>query len=323
MSRARGLLERLQQRVGEAAVAHSAAQKATNDAPGAEVSFAPKAPTSDVRQLVEALSALSPTKQVSVCELWPGPEIKLDNGVTVTARSKKERRRFTKPVDAEVIEWFGGFSGGDVFYDVGANCGSLTLAAGAMHGDGVRIVAIEPGYANFESLARNLSTNDMLGFVIPLQIALLDHTCLEPINYYKSTAAGTSLHAVGQALDHEDNEFTPVETQMVLAYALDDLIEQLKLPEPTYVKIDVDGTEGPLLQGAVRTLARGVIKELLVEIVDHDRTGSRLTAAQALLKDHGYELAQSFNHHEDNSKSFVADHLFRRRRAPPAAEPRP
>jgi FkbM family methyltransferase len=151
----------------------------------------------------------------------------------------------------------------------------------------------------------------MLGFVIPLQIALLDRTGLEPISYYKSTAAGTSLHSVGRAVDHEDNEFKPVETQIVPAYRLDDLVEVLKLPEPTHVTIDVDGTEGPLLQGATGILARGSIRELLVEIVDHDRAGTRLASVRSLLESHGYERAETFRHHEEDSASFVADHLFR------------
>jgi len=291
------LLGRLQRRSGDAAAASP-----------------PEAPANDLPSLLEALNKLSPNKQVNVYEQWPGPQFTLDHGVTVTARSTKERRRFVRPIDAPMLEWLGGLAAGDVFYDVGANCGSLTLAAGAMHGDGVKIVAIEPGYANFESLARNLSHNGMLGFVVPLQVALLDRTGLEPINYYRSTAAGTSLHAVGRPLDHEDNEFTPVETQMVPAYALDDLIDLLKLPEPTHVKVDVDGTEGPLLLGATKTLARGAIEELLVEIVDHDRAGTRLSGVRTLLERHGYEPEETFRHNAEDSESFVADHLFRRHR---------
>ncbi|HUR86533.1 MAG TPA: FkbM family methyltransferase [Solirubrobacteraceae bacterium] len=279
---------------------------------------AASAPTSsayaqrEVVDLVDALKALSEKKQIAVCEAWQGPELKLAHGVTVTARSKKERRRFVRPVDDEVLEWFESFGDGDVFYDIGANCGSLTLAAAGMHRNRITIVAIEPGYANFESLVRNLSRNGMLSFVIPLQIALLERTGLESINYYGSTLAGASLHAVGRAVEHEDKEFTPVETQMIPGYALDDVIEALELPEPTHLKIDVDGAEGALLRGATRTLARGGISELLLEIVDHDRSGSRLESARALLEQHGYELAETFDHHPDNSESFVADHLFRR-----------
>jgi len=153
-----------------------------------------------------------------------------------------------------------------------------------------------------------------------LQIALLDRTGLEPINYHKSVAAGASLHAVGAVVvDHEEKAFTPVETQMIPAYTLDDLIAVLDVPAPTHLKIDVDGAERPLLRGAARTLARGTIKELLVEVVDHDRRGTRLATIKDLLAAHGYEPAQRFTHHEDDSASFVADHLFRRRDGAPGA----
>jgi FkbM family methyltransferase len=291
MSRARGLLERFQHR-GD----------------GAE----PEDDKVDVPFLLETLDAMSPNKQLVFSERWAGTEVDLGNGVKVTARSKKEHRRFVRPIETEVLEWLRALRPGAVFYDIGANCGSLTFAAAAAHGDAVRIVAIEPGFANFESLTRNLSANGMLGYVIPLQVALLDHTRLEPINYYRSTGAGTSLHAVGRPLDHEDNEFRPVETQMVPAFSLDDLVELLSLPEPTHVKVDVDGIEGPVLEGATRTLARGKIEELLVEIVDHDRAGTRLAAIQRLLEPHGYALAETIGHNADDDRSFVADYLFRR-----------
>jgi O-methyltransferase len=279
----------------------------------------------DPEFLAEALNRLGPGKQLTLHELWPATEIELPNGLRVTARSKKESGRFTKPLEPEVLEWLGSLQAGDVFYDIGANCGTLTLAAAAMHGDAIKIVAIEPGYANFESLARNLSHNGMLGYVTPLQVALLDRTRLEPINYYASTAAGTSLHAVGRPVDHEDNEFTPVETQMVPAFALDELIERLDLPAPTHVKVDVDGAEGPLLEGAVATLAGGTISELMIEIVDHDRAGTRLEQTRSFLERHGFGLVDTLAHNPGSTESFVADHLFRRSASAvpkaPAAQP--
>ena len=81
---------------------------------------------------------------------------------------------------------------------------------------------------------------------------------------------------------------------------------------PTHVKIDVDGVEGPLLEGATRPLASGSIQELLVEIVDHDRAGTRIAAIRPYLQQHGYDLAETVHHHPGDIESFVADHLFRR-----------
>jgi len=259
-----------------------------------------------VDSIVEALESLSLKKQVNLCELWRGPQLAIGDDLTVTVRSTKERRRFVRTIDEHLLSWFGGFQAGDVFYDIGANCGALTLAAGAMHRDRIRIVAIEPGFASFDSLARNLAQNAMLGFVIPLQVALLDRTGLQTLHYNLSTSAGTAVHAVGQPVDQDGNAFTPVEAQTIPAYALDDLIELLGLPHPTVMKIDVDGYEDPILRGARRTLERGVIRELLVEVIDHDAAGTRLASVQRLLEGYGYELEQAFRHHS----SAIADQLF-------------
>ena len=278
-----------------------------------------KARSADViESLVETLRALSPSKQASVFERCPWIEAQLESGLTVTARSKKELRRLTRPQEPAMLEWLGTFGEGEVFYDVGANCGTVTLAAGVMHRERITIVAIEPGYTNFESLVRNLSHNSMLGFTIPLQVALKDRTGIERLNYYGGTGAGGALHAIGEPVDYLGNRFTAVEAQLMPAYALDDLVGVLKLPLPTRAKIDVDGHEGPLLQGAVDTLARGSINDLVIEIVDHDRQGTRLRTIEDFMRRYDYECVDAFQHGGDDS--FVSDHVFRRRgwkRAPP------
>jgi FkbM family methyltransferase len=259
-----------------------------------------------IESLVETLRSLSPSKQARVLDLWPWIEAQIDGGLTVTARSKKELQRLTRPQDPAMLDWLATFEEGEVFYDVGANCGTVTLAAGAMHRDRI---------TNFESLVRNLSRNGVLRFTIPLQVALKDRTGIERLNYYGSTGAGTALHAIGNAVDYEGNPFTPVEAQLMPAYALDDLVAVLKLPLPTRMKIDVDGHEGPLLKGAGDTLARGSINELLIEVVDHDRQGTRLDDVKDVMRRCGYEIVDAFRHGGEGS--FVSDYLFRRTRQRP------
>lgn len=261
-------------------------------------------------QLAEEVRSLSPSKQLRLVGGWPGVELRTPEGLTVFARSKKERLRFTRERSDEMDAWLKSFGAGDVFYDIGANCGSLTLAVAALHQGRVPSVAIEPGYGNFESLVRNLSSSGQLGSVIPLQVALNDTTSVQPMNYFRSTEAGTSLHAVGAAIDHEGRPFQPVEVQMVPAFRLDDLVETLRLPAPTRVKIDVDGFEESVIRGAERVLESGSVRELAIEIVDHDRAGSRPDAISAFLGQHGYELSRVFHHHGETS--FVADYLFAR-----------
>jgi FkbM family methyltransferase len=272
--------------------------------------------TPDHKQVLDALQRLSPKKRALVIEaLIPEGTMsgETPEGARVTARTPKELWRFTRR-DPRVVEWMQGFEAGDVFYDIGANVGGMTLAAAAMHGDRIRIVAIEPSFASFESLTRNLSLNGFLSFTIPLQVALLDRTGLEPMNY-QSIAAGTALHGVGEAVDHLGHRFTPVEVQMVPTFKLDDLIEILKLPAPTRIKCDVDGYEGCVLRGATRTLAAGTVSEIVIEVVNHDAAGTRLKSVADLLGAYGYEIAKTFQHATPGSEdeSCVADYLFQRR----------
>ena len=277
----------------------------------------------DYRELAKALQSLTPRKQAAVLQLWPWIETKLEDGLTISARTKKELRRFTRPKDPAMAEWLRSFDEDEVFYDIGANCGSLTLMAGAMHRGRIRIVAIEPSFASFESLARNLSQNDMLEFTIPLQMALLDRTGIEPM-YYASKDAGTSTHAVGEPIDFQGNEFAPVEVQMMPTYRLDDLIELLDLPLPTRVKIDVDGNEPAVIEGASGALARGTVKDLAVEVVDRDQAGTTLESTRSLLAGYGYELADAFRHSHGREPTMqpgeTADFLFRRRDSDPSAD---
>jgi FkbM family methyltransferase len=261
--------------------------------------------------IVERLNSMSETKQLNVMEEWGGVEVELDHGLSITALTKKELRRFTRPREPSMMNWLRSFEPGEVFYDIGANCGSLTLEAAAMHRGQITVVAIEPGYGSFESLARNLARNDLMSSTIPLQVALLDRTGLEPMNYYRSTNAGTSLHAVGAPVDQYGQEFTPVAAQMMPTYALDDLIEVLELPRPTRVKIDVDGYEEPVLRGSPKTLAAGTIRELAVEVINHDGQGTRLEMVGQLLEPHGYALTERFSHGDTEKQGFVSDYLFR------------
>ena len=279
---------------------------------------AAKAPRLTPEQLVEAFRALSRSKQGYVLEaVGAGLEADTPDGLHVTARSRKELRRFVREKDTAVVDWMRRFEAGEAFYDIGANCGGLTLTAGAMHRDRITIVAIEPSFGSFESLARNLSGNRMLSFVVPLQVALLDRTGLATM-YYRSTAAGTSLHAVGAPVGHTGERFEAVETQLLPTFTLDDLIAVLKLPPPTRVKIDVDGYEAQVLRGATRLLAARTIRDMVVEVVNHDGQHSRLAEVRAFLAEYGYHLTSTLDHSE-LPESIVADYWFTRGAEAPGA----
>jgi len=141
---------------------------------------------------------------------------------------------------------------GSVFLDIGANIGSYTLMAAAL---GHAVIAIEPGYANFHHLARNLALNNVMDRVFPIQCALSDKAGMDWLHYGDLTA-GAASHAMGQPVPG----LVPMlwHKQIVPTWPLDKLVADLGLPQPQFLKLDVDGHESKVVAGAEETLRRCV-----------------------------------------------------------------
>lgn len=165
----------------------------------------------------------------------------------------------------------------DVLYDVGANVGAYSLIAAAIRPKAT-VVAFEPGPANYAGLCRNVALNDRAGTIVPLPVGLAAETHLGALRL-TDPAPGAADHV----LDGDAGEGGDVP---VLAYALDDVVETFRLPPPTLLKVDVDGSEDAVLAGAASALANPVLRSLIVE-VDVGRT----EAVLEILGRHGFVLA--------------------------------
>lgn len=265
-----------------------------------------------VHAAIRGISALTAKKQILAIESLQCAFVDATpEGRTVTAGSRREISRFAAPLAPEILAWLQSFRSDDVFYDIGANCGGVVLRARGLHGDRLRVVAVEPGAANFASLARNVLHRPSETPVIALQAALMDTTGLRCLYYNRDTDSGSALHAIGEARDYRGEAFAPAAAQLVPVYALDDLIRLFDLPLPTRVKIDVDGHEVDVLRGARQTLSSASIEDVLVEIVNHDSRDSRLNAARQLLEAEGFVLHAVVQH----AAPTIADYLFTRRGA--------
>ena len=150
----------------------------------------------------------------------------------------------------------------DVLYDIGANVGAYSLVAARSPKAGARVFAFEPVYSTFAALTENVIINGLADRVAPIPVALGSRTALDTLNL-RILEAGGARHLLGDAT--EDS----VHAQPVLNYRLDDLVQVLGLPGPTHIKLDVDGNELDVLDGAPRILASAELRSLLCEL-DHD-----------------------------------------------------
>ena len=161
------------------------------------------------------------------------------------------------------IDWLHGRVGaGDVLYDIGANVGAYSLVAAKKPGGGARVFSFEPNYATVASLCANILLNDVAGQVTPLPIALSSGTGASVLSL-QSIEPGTARHLLGYGVE---DDATAVYQQPVITFRLDDAIEMFRLPLPNHIKLDVDGGEFGVLEGAARTLASPTLRSILIEV---------------------------------------------------------
>ena len=165
--------------------------------------------------------------------------------------------------EPDTVEWVQGFQKDSIFLDVGANVGIYTVLAAKV--TGCYVYAIEPESQNYAILNRNIVVNKILERTTAYAIALSDITGFDKL-YLSDFVSGSSCHSYGEQVDFN---LEPVQTglhQGCYATTIDELVENGSIPCPTYVKIDVDGIEHKIIDGAKKTLGNQNLKSILVEL---------------------------------------------------------
>lgn len=162
--------------------------------------------------------------------------------------------------EPETLAWIDEFGAGDTLWDIGANIGLYALYAAL--DPTVRVYAFEPSAFNFGVLVEHVALNGMGARVKPLCVALgrsgeLGELCM------RHTDAGHGSNALNIAANNF-GAFEPTFKQAIPVFSIDGFRELFGLPAPDHMKIDVDGIELGIVQGAERTLP--MVKSLLVEI---------------------------------------------------------
>lgn len=196
---------------------------------------------------------------------------------SVTVGTGRYRFRFSTPAftpywraqtffakEPETLEWIDGFSPEDVLYDIGANVGIYTVYA-AVTGKARKILAFEPESQNYALLNENVFINNIEDKVVCLNIALSNVDRLDYL-YVSSFSPGEAMHSFAAPLDFRKNETPKAFRQGIISYSLDSFIKTYDAEFPSHIKIDVDGLEKEIIDGARETLGDPRLKSLLIEI---------------------------------------------------------
>lgn len=139
---------------------------------------------------------------------------------------------------------------GRVVYDIGANVGLTTLFFARCVGDEGLVVAFEPVPAMAQRLRENVRLNRLSNVRI-YEVALGDQDTHAEIHFTPDASGISTLRP--DIAQRYTSDFT-MRTLPVQVARLDTLVEREALPPPFLLKIDVEGFEYAVLQGAQRVI---------------------------------------------------------------------
>jgi FkbM family methyltransferase len=211
--------------------------------------------------------------------------------------------------EPETIEWVDSFEGNSVFWDIGANVGVFSLYSALRHQ--VKVLAFEPAAANYYVLNSNIRLNQLDNKISAFCLAFNKNTCLDSL-FLSSVEFGSALHTFSKSNDLNEKPTVPKQKQGMIGFSIDDFIERFNPFFPNYIKIDVDGIEGEIVDGALATLADDRMKSILIELdtknsIESDRIIQVIEQAGLTL-----ERRQHAPQFDQGEYSSIYNHIFRR-----------
>jgi len=265
-----------------------------------------------VKLLEDLILTLSNRQRVALITTFPTVvDSRFYNGIKCYVSSEKEYVRSQKGFSNDSLDWIMSFKSGDIFYDIGANIGTFSLIVSKHFNGKIKVFSFEPTFSTFASLIQNVRVNKFENTMSCFQIALGNSTQIGKFNY-QSIEPGSSLHTFMTLKDYKGENYQPVFHHDMMCFALDDFIEIFKLPLPTHIKIDVDGTEPDILKGLSKTLKTGAVKSVLIEIVDTKENDERTASIINSFQNSGFSIEKIFSHNKIQKNVFpkISDYLF-------------
>lgn len=189
--------------------------------------------------------------------------------------------------EPDTLAWINTFKKGDVFYDIGANVGLYSLYAALR---GISTICFEPESQNYAELNRNIFLNKLDQKIRSFNLALSNEVKADYL-YLSNFSKGAALHNFGEARDFNKNEFIPAIRQAVCSFTLDKFIENFELPSPTHIKIDVDGLEKNVFEGADSVIQSSKTRSILIELNTQLKEDQSIIEA---LNNYGYRIVSQY-----------------------------
>lgn len=134
-------------------------------------------------------------------------------------------------------------------FDIGANAGYYTLHFAKQYPKIKQVHAFEPVPKTFQALLKNITTNKLQPKIVANNLALGQK--MGEVNFFVPNFSGSCAASIKNLHPEESN--TEVCTTMT---TLDEYCNQRRITKIDLIKIDVEGAEFFVLEGAIKTLEK-------------------------------------------------------------------
>ncbi len=193
---------------------------------------------------------------------------------------------------------------GKTFWDVGAHIGYHSLCFAAMVGERGRVVSFEPNPYNLERFRAHLARNPGLASRVTLHTsAVSDADGESSFSFSPNVDDGTSSgsHLVEAVVPEHPSAYAAFDETPVETVRIDTLLREGRAPAPDIIKIDTEGAEYLVLQGAREALST-IRPFLFVEV--HNIT--LMLRVQQLMFDLNYKVTLLDAEHASTSRCFIS-----------------
>lgn len=168
---------------------------------------------------------------------------------------------------------------GDVVIDVGANVGYFSCLMGLLVGKTGKVMAFEPNDENLSGLKRNIAINQLDNIIIINKPASNNK---EIMKFYNNDDSGG--HALWDSVGKAD--YIEMETT-----TLNEEFKKNVLAPPKLIKIDTEGADHLVLEGASELLKDRKVPYIIAEVLPQGLTrfGSSQMEMRRFMKDFGYD----------------------------------
>lgn len=221
-----------------------------------------------------------------------------------------------------VWKWINWIKPNSVLYDIGSANGLEGFSAA--HLKNSYVYFIEPYTPSIETILKTIAikNNDDKSLsnvtkskkIRPPSFEVIHAACTAEEDYKKlrmhaMPVAGQTRNTYGSRHSYEEgggrNRKVSFLSQWVKGITIDSLYQNYNMKAPDYIKIDVDGHETLVIEGAKNTIKSGVVKSWAIELNGNDR----ITKISKILLDNNYVIADDYDHYPNYSPPTI-DRIF-------------